>query len=101
MVGRRHCYQVGVVPYTLSDAEEGKAIKVRVVTDDAGNDEMLASAPTTPVLEAADLLEPTDRPHSLTAAATEDGIVLSWQEPDITRMGASRLPSIAAQARIG
>ena len=76
--------------YTLSDAEEGKAIKVRVsFTDDAGNDEMLASAPTTPVLEAADLLEPTDRPHSLTAAATEDGIVLSWQEPDITRMGAS------------
>ena len=36
--------------YTLTDAEEGAAIKVRVsFTDDEGNDESLTSAPTDPV----------------------------------------------------
>ena len=69
--------------YTLAGADEGKAISVRVsFTDDAGHDETLTSAATAAVEAAAEEdEEPTDRPHGLSAAASQDGIVLAWKKP--------------------
>ena len=64
--------------YTLSDAEEGRTIKVRVsFTDDAGNEETLTSAAT-----AAVSPEPTDRPHGLRASGDADAVTLNWSAPD-------------------
>ena len=70
--------------YTLVDSDEGNTIKVRVsFTDDAGNEETLTSAATAAVEPAANASEePTDRPHGLTATASEYAITLTWQEPD-------------------
>ena len=66
--------------YTLTDSEEGKAIKVRVsFTDDAGNDESLTSAPTAevtaapePDLTLADF-DPGDGQEVLASALIEVG----------------------------
>ena len=70
--------------YTLADADEGTTIKVKVsFTDDAGHEETLTSAATAAVEPAATgPEEPTDRPHGLTATASENAITLTWQEPD-------------------
>ena len=72
--------------YTLSDTEEGRAIKVRVsFTDDAGNEETLTSEATGAV-SAADQPEPTpeatDRPHGLRASGAADAVTLNWSAPD-------------------
>ena len=71
--------------YTLADADEGAAISVTVsFTDDGGNDESLASAATAAVEAAADddAAEPTDRPHGLTAEASDGAVVLTWTAPE-------------------
>ena len=76
--------------YTLSDAEEGKAIKFRVsFTDDAGNEETLTSAATAAVSPADEqepepTAEPTDRPHGLRAIVDVGTVVLNWNAPDDT-----------------
>ncbi len=69
--------------YTLTDSEEGKAVKVRVsFTDDADHDESLASQATGAVA-AAESTSPPPAPTNLTAVVTEDGhIQLSWTAPD-------------------
>ena len=58
--------------YTLADADEGKAIRVRVsFSDDAGNEETLTSAVTPPA------------PTNLTATVNGDGsVTLTWDAPD-------------------
>ena len=68
--------------YTLVDADEGKAVKVRVsFTDDGGNEESLTSEPTAAVAEAA-ATEPPPAAQNLTAAVNGDGhIVLTWEAP--------------------
>ena len=67
--------------YTLTDSEEGKALQVRVsFTDDAGHEESLTSAPTDAVA-AAEPAEPPAPPTGLTAAASHDQVVLSWDDP--------------------
>ena len=70
--------------YTLVDADEGKAVSVRVsFTDDAGNEETLTSAATAAVVAAAEEgAEPTDRPHGLTAEASDGAVVLTWNAPE-------------------
>ena len=69
--------------YTLTDAEEGKTIKVRVsFTDDDGNEESLTSGATDAV-EPAGPTEPPPAPQDLTATVNEDGtITLSWSAPN-------------------
>ena len=67
--------------YTLVDADAGAAIKVRVsFTDDAGNEEELTSA-ATDVVAVAEPAEPPAMPTGLTAAASYDHVVLSWDDP--------------------
>ena len=67
--------------YTLTDSEEGKALQVRVsFTDDAGHEESLTSAATVSVA-AAEPAEPPAPPTGLTAAASHDQVVLSWDDP--------------------
>ena len=67
--------------YTLTDSEEGKALQVRVsFTDDAGHEESLTSAATVSVA-AAESAEPPAAPTGLTAAASHDRVVLSWDDP--------------------
>ena len=67
--------------YTLVDADEGAAIRVRVsFTDDAGHEESLTSAATDAVVEA-EPTEPPAAPTGLTAAASHDRVVLSWDDP--------------------
>ena len=67
--------------YTLADTEEGKAIKVEVsFTDDAGNDETLASAATDAV-SAAEPSEPPAKPRRLSATASHDSVTLGWDDP--------------------
>ena len=70
--------------YTLTDDDEGKAVKVRVTfTDDAGNEESLTSAgKTVDVSESVDESESHDRPYDLQATAVEGAITLTWQDPD-------------------
>ena len=66
--------------YTLTDSEEGNAIRVRVsFTDDAGNEESLTSAATDAV--AAEPSEPPDEPRGLGATATHDSVTLTWDHP--------------------
>ena len=69
--------------YTPADADEGKAIKIRVsFTDDEGNGETLTSAATSTV-RAAGPTEPPPAPQDLTAVANQDGwITLTWRAPD-------------------
>ncbi len=65
--------------YKLVDADQGKAIKVRVTfTDGGGNEETLTSAPTGPVL--GDGLP--GAPRNLTATPGNKEITLSWDPPD-------------------
>ena len=67
--------------YTLSNSDEGKAIKVKVsFTDDAGNDEELTSAATGAVA-AAGPTEPPAQPTGLIATATHDSVMLTWNDP--------------------
>ena len=67
--------------YTLADAEEGKAIKVKVTfTDDADNEESLISAATDAVA-AAEPSEPPDKPKGLEATATHGSVTLTWDDP--------------------
>ena len=67
--------------YTLVDADEGATIKVRVsFTDDADHEESLTSAATVSVA-AAESAEPPAPPTGLTAAASHDQVVLSWDDP--------------------
>ena len=67
--------------YTLSNSDEGKAIRVKVsFTDDAGNEEELTSAATDAVV-AAGPSEPPDRPTGLSATATHDQVTLTWEDP--------------------
>ena len=67
--------------YTPVAADEGKVIKVRVsFTDDAGNEETLTSAATDAVT-AAELAEPPAKPRGLSATATHDQVVLTWDDP--------------------
>ena len=74
--------------YTLSDGEEGKAIKVRMsFTDDGGNEEILTSVATDAVSpadqqESEQTTEPTDRPHGLRASADDGTVILNWNAPD-------------------
>ena len=65
--------------YTLTDADEGKTIQVRVsFTDDAGNPETLTSPPT----GAAVPREPPPAPENLTATVNPDGsVTLTWDNP--------------------
>ena len=66
--------------YTLTDSEEGKAIKVEVsFVDDEGNDESLTSAATDTV--AAEPSEPPDKPQGLEATASHGQVVLTWDDP--------------------
>ena len=69
--------------YRLTEAEEGKTIKVRVdFTDDAGTEESLTSGATDGV-ESAGPTEPPPAPQDLTATDNEDGsITLSWSAPN-------------------
>ena len=68
--------------YTLTEADEGKAIRVRVsFTDDAGNAETMTSAATATV--EPEPLEPPAAPQNLTAESNNDGtITLTWNAPD-------------------
>ena len=50
-------------------------------TDDAGNAETLTSAATAAVEAAMEDGEPTDRPHGLTAEASDGAVVLTWTAP--------------------
>ena len=68
--------------YTPVEADEGKAITVQVnFTDDAGNDETLTSAPTDAVA-AAQPTEPPAKPMDLSATATHNQVILTWDDPD-------------------
>ena len=70
--------------YTLTDSDKDKAISVTVsFTDYAGHEESFTSTPTAAVVAAAggDAAEPTDRPHGLTAEASEGAVVLTWTAP--------------------
>ena len=67
--------------YTLKVDDESHATQVRVsFTDDAGNDETLTSKPTDAVV-AAEPADPPAPPTGLTAAASHDQVVLSWDDP--------------------
>ena len=69
--------------YTLADADEGKAIKVRVsFTDDRGHEESLTSAATDPVA-AAGPTDPPPSPTNLEVSDNGDGtLTLTWDAPD-------------------
>ena len=67
--------------HTLADTDEGKAIKVDVTfTDDADNEETLTSGATEAVA-AAEPLEPPAKPTGLSATASHDQVVLTWDDP--------------------
>ena len=73
--------------YTLVDADEGKAVRVKVsFTDDAGNQETLTSAATAAVEAAVaeeEPVEPPLAPENLTATVNEDGsVTLNWEAQD-------------------
>ena len=66
--------------YTLTADDEGKTVQVRVsFTDDAGHDETLTSEATDAA--AAAPAEPPAPPTGLSAAASHDRVVLSWDDP--------------------
>ena len=71
--------------YTLAASDEGKAISVTVTfTDYAGHEESFTSTATAAVAVAAaaeEGAEPTDRPHGLTAEASDGAVVLTWTAP--------------------
>ena len=85
--------------YTLSNSDEGKAIRVRVsFTDNAGNEESLTSAATAAVA-AAEPAEPPDRPTDLSATATHNQVVPHLGQP--RRRQHHRLRDPQAQPRHG
>ena len=64
--------------YTLTDADEGKTVRVRVsFTDDAGNEETLISAATAAVAPE----EPPARPQGLTGTVAHYFVSLTWNDP--------------------
>ena len=66
--------------YTLGESDKGKTISVRVsFTDDAGNEESLTSEAT--AVAAAETAEPPSKPTGLTAEASHDSVVLTWEDP--------------------
>ena len=69
--------------YTLATSDEGKAMSVTVsFTDYAGHEESFTSTVTAAVVAAAEEdEEPTDRPHGLTAEASDGAVVLTWTAP--------------------
>ena len=69
--------------YTLTDANEGKTVKVRVsFTDDADNEETLTS-PATAEVAAGMPTDPPAKPRNLTGTANADGTVtLRWDAPN-------------------
>ena len=69
--------------YTLAASDEGKAMSVTVsFTDYAGHEESFTSTATAAVVAAAEEdEEPTDRPHGLTAEASDGAVVLTWTAP--------------------
>ncbi len=69
--------------YTLAASDEGKAISVTVsFTDNAGHEESFTSTATAAVAAAVEEdEEPTDRPHGLTAEASDGAVVLTWTAP--------------------
>ena len=69
--------------YTLVDADEGKAIKVRVsFTDDGGNDESLTSEATATVSVPVVTSTPPPAPTNLSVTLNEDGsLTLNWTAP--------------------
>ncbi len=68
--------------YTLADADEGKAISLRVsFTDDADNEETLTSAATAAVA-GAQPTEPPATPRGLEATtASHNSVTLTWDDP--------------------
>ena len=67
--------------YTPVAADEGKVIKVQVsFTDDEGNEESLTSGATAAVA-AAEPSEPPAKPRGLSATASHDQVVLTWDDP--------------------
>ena len=67
--------------YILANTDEGNTIKVRVsFIDDAGNDETLTSEATDAVA-AAEPSEPPAKPTGLSATASHDRVVLTWDGP--------------------
>ena len=65
--------------YTLSAADEGKVVKVRVsFTDDADNDETLTSGAT----DAVAAPESPAKPTGLSATATHDSVTLTLDDPN-------------------
>ncbi len=72
--------------YAVTAGDEGRALRVRVeFTDDAGNRESLLSAPTGAVTGET---SSTDRPYGLEAVVQDGAVVLTWEEPGLTREGA-------------
>ena len=71
--------------YTLAASDEGKAISVTVTfTDYAGHEESFTSTATAAVVAATEEgEEPTDRPHGLTAEASDGAVVLTWNAPSV------------------
>ena len=68
--------------YILTDADEGKAVTVRVsFTDDAGHEETLTSAATVVVEAESESQEPPARPQGLTGTAAHDEVSLTWNDP--------------------
>ena len=70
--------------YRIAARDEGKTIMVRVTfTDDAGNTELLTSAPTRPVAEAVPPSGSPGAPQHLSVTATEGGgeLAVSWTPP--------------------
>ena len=69
--------------YTLATSDEGQAISVTVsFTDYAGHEESFTSTATAAVVAAAEEdEEPADRPHGLTAEASDGAVVLTWTAP--------------------
>ena len=73
--------------YTLQDADEGKAVTVKVsFADDAGNGETLTSAATVAIeatVAEEEPVEPPPAPTNLTAVVNADGsVTLTWEAPD-------------------
>ena len=67
--------------YTVQSDDAGSTIQVKVsFTDDAGNEEASTSAATAAVV-VAETAEPPATPTGLTAAASHDHVVLSWDDP--------------------
>ena len=73
--------------YVVTSGDVDNALRVVVTfTDDADNVESLPSPATETVTDAPPAH--TDRPYNLRAVVQDGAVVLSWEEPDITRQDA-------------